>query len=116
MARLRTLCITTTDGPRDILILDKVDCADHLKGANIDPASLQAAGLPPILAFSYEVDLPEADALAEDTIDVTTHADSAQGHRVEVDVTGTDAELTRTIRKMIRIGGPSVMRAVRNAI
>lgn len=115
MARLRTLCITTTDGPRDILILDKADADQADNVSQLPPDALQEAGLPPILAFAYEVDIPEADALTEGAVDVTTHADSAQGYRVEVDVTGTDAEITRTIRKMIRIGGPSVMRAVRNA-
>ena len=80
MARLRTLAVTTADGPRDILILDRAT-VEQAQGINTDPEDLKAAGIPPVLAFDYEVDLPETDAEAED-IDITTHADLAKGHRV----------------------------------
>lgn len=115
MARLRTLCITTTDGPRDILILDKANADQADNVSQLPPDALQEAGLPPILAFAYEVDLPEDDAPAEGAVDVTTHADSAQGRRVEVSVTGSDPEFTKLIRRMVRMGDPAIMQAVRKA-
>lgn len=100
MPRLRTLCVTTADGPRDILILDKVD-AEHTQGLNVDPDSLRDAGLPPVLTFGFAVDLPESDD-TDNQVDITTHADAAQGHRVTLNVTGADTEFTKTIRRMTR--------------
>lgn len=92
MARLRTLFITeiSDDGTtrsRDILILDKVT-VEQAQGINIDPEDLKNAGIPPILAFDYAVDIPETeDADDGEDIDITTHADLAKGHRVALHVT-----------------------------
>lgn len=86
MARLRTLLITeiSDDGTtrsRDILILDKVT-VEQAQGINIDPEDLKAAGIPPILAFDYEVDLPETeDVDGDEDIDITTHADTGSPSR-----------------------------------
>lgn len=86
MPRLRTLTVATADGPRDILILDKVD-AEHTQGLNVDPDSLRDAGIPPVLTFGFAVDLPGSDD-TEGQVDITTHADAAQGRRVTLDVEG----------------------------
>lgn len=98
MSRLRTLLVTTADGPRDILILDK------MTGDQVDAFSQSEVrkipNLPPMLAFAFEVDIPEVDEGEEDLADITTHADG--GHQVKLDVTGADTEFTKTIRRMTR--------------
>ena len=59
MARLRTLVVTTADGPQDILILDKLS-VDEVAD-NFEPEDLKAVGIPPALAFDLAVELPEAE-------------------------------------------------------
>lgn len=110
MARLRTLLITTADGPRDILILDKTEPAQV---ANISPANLKESGLPPIIAFEGEVELPDVDALTEDekaTQDAINQLkediEAAQHTRITLDTTGTDDDLVRAICKHIKTGRP----------
>lgn len=61
MPRLRTLNVATADGPRDILILDKLDTLGQFQ---TDVERRKEAGLPPILMFDYEVDLPETGTAA----------------------------------------------------
>ena len=107
MARLRTLYVgTRTVGDvtehQHILILDKVDDPDQVKGANIDPDALKDAGIPPILAFDYEVDLPGTE-------------DDGPGHTLALDVTGSNEDFKRMIRQMVRTGDPEITRAVREA-
>ncbi|MBB4935668.1 hypothetical protein F4561_006577 [Lipingzhangella halophila] len=88
MARLRSLYVgteTTGDATqhKHILVLDGVT-SDEAKGANIDPDGLKEAGLPPLLVFGYDVDLPD------------------QSPNVVLDVTRDDTAMKDLIRKMVR--------------
>lgn len=98
MPRLRTLNVATADGPRDILILDR---ADPELGESVSALERKDPSFPPILVFTNSIDIPEVDDTA-DQVDITTHADSARGHRVTLDVTGIDNDMTRLIKKMTR--------------
>lgn len=60
MARLRVLAVSTPKGLRDILILDKVTF-DEMDTNTLNNEGLKEAGLPPVLAFGFEVDIPELD-------------------------------------------------------
>ncbi|MFC3997594.1 hypothetical protein ACFOVU_16795 [Nocardiopsis sediminis] len=57
MPRLRTLRVTTTTGPEDILILDRLT-PEEVRG--LAPGNVPDGVR--MLAFAFEVDLPEADA------------------------------------------------------
>lgn len=105
MARLRTLYVgTKTVGDvreeQHILVLDGLT-SDEMEGmVNYD----RKEGIPPVLAFGYDVDLPSMD---------TDQTAPASG--VTIDVTGTDEDLVRMIRRMVRMGDPDITRAVRRA-
>lgn len=62
MARLRVLAVSTPEGLRDILILDKVTF-DEMDTNSLNNEGLKEAGLPPVLAFGFEVDIPELDTV-----------------------------------------------------
>lgn len=111
MARLRTLHIgTKTVGDvteeQHILILDGLN-ADQLQN---DFEAFEAfEGAPPILAFGFDIDIPGVDAArwvmpdpkgTQDAINqMQEDVEAARWPRITFDVTGTDAELIRTIRK-----------------
>lgn len=62
MARLRVLAVSTPEGLRDILILDKITI-DEMDPNSLNNEGLKEIGLPPVLAFSFEVDIPELDTV-----------------------------------------------------
>jgi hypothetical protein len=65
MPRLRTLPVTETGEngrarSRDILILDGLNL-DQVDGMNLPNLDLRERGIPPILAFAFDVDLPQSE-------------------------------------------------------
>lgn len=98
MARLRTLNIGTekagdVETERRILVLDGVDPAEST-GYLPSPDDLHASGIPPLLVFCYDVDIPEA------------HEKDHKPSEVVLDVHhGDDTDMKDLIRKMVRTDG-----------
>lgn len=109
MARLRALHIgTRTVGnvaeDQHILILDGLT-PDQAQ--NDFEAFAALDGVPPILTFGFDVDLPDVDAarLVMPTKESEVIIDASRG----------DDELMRVLRKLIRIGDPQTLQALKKA-
>lgn len=103
MARLRTLYIGTdttgdTEHHRRILILDGVT-QDEAKGVNLAPEQLKAAGIPPLLVFGYDVDIPEEDQENHD-VDQPDQKQQPRDYVLHINNPG-DAAMKEMIRKVL---------------